>query len=200
MGCPMDMRLTIVVAAVGMACACADASPAQAATQDSVDGVGELQFADVEVHARSGPSGENATGQVEIRFRDTSVSIAGPVTCLAVSTVTQPTGDADVSAVVNFVSDDGSVWTFQLTRTPSAAVNSFLVERTNRSPTDCSRLPGFFGSDGSSYIVVDAQPLPTSKDRCKNGGWKTFGVFKNQGDCVSFVATGGKNPPANKPR
>ena len=35
----------------------------------------------------------------------------------------------------------------------------------------------------------------TSKDQCKNGGWVTFGVFKNQGDCVSFVATGGANPP-----
>ena len=23
---------------------------------------------------------------------------------------------------------------------------------------------------------------------CKNGGWKTYGVFKNQGDCVSFVS------------
>ena len=38
--------------------------------------------------------------------------------------------------------------------------------------------------------------LPTSKDQCKNGGWKTFGVFKNQGDCVSFVASRGKNPPS----
>ena len=40
-----------------------------------------------------------------------------------------------------------------------------------------------------------APPLPTAKDQCKNGGWAQFG-FKNQGDCVSFVATGGKNPPA----
>ena len=36
--------------------------------------------------------------------------------------------------------------------------------------------------------------LPTDKDQCKQGGWQTFGIFKNQGDCVSFVATGGKNP------
>jgi hypothetical protein len=28
-----------------------------------------------------------------------------------------------------------------------------------------------------------------------NGGWQTYGIFKKQGDCVSFVATGGKNPP-----
>ena len=40
-------------------------------------------------------------------------------------------------------------------------------------------------------------PLPTTTEECKNGGWKTFGTaFKNQGDCVSFVATGGKNPPS----
>jgi hypothetical protein len=38
---------------------------------------------------------------------------------------------------------------------------------------------------------------PTSKDQCRNGGWRDFGVFKNQGDCVSFVATEGKNPPGH---
>jgi hypothetical protein len=32
--------------------------------------------------------------------------------------------------------------------------------------------------------------LPSSKDQCKSGGWKTYGVFKNQGDCVRFVAGG----------
>ena len=34
------------------------------------------------------------------------------------------------------------------------------------------------------------------KDVCKQGGWVSFGHFKNQGDCVSWYATGGKNPPA----
>jgi hypothetical protein len=39
--------------------------------------------------------------------------------------------------------------------------------------------------------------MPTSKNDCKNGGWQTFGgKFKNQGDCVSYVATGGRNGPA----
>ena len=38
--------------------------------------------------------------------------------------------------------------------------------------------------------------LPTTKEQCFNGGWQDFKVFKNQGDCVSFVATKGKNPPA----
>ncbi|MBI1942481.1 MAG: hypothetical protein HYS35_02350 [Betaproteobacteria bacterium] len=38
--------------------------------------------------------------------------------------------------------------------------------------------------------------LPTTKEQCFNGGWQTFGVFKNQGDCVSFVASKEKNPPS----
>jgi hypothetical protein len=47
---------------------------------------------------------------------------------------------------------------------------------------------------GDGYVRFD--PLTTTN--CKNGGWATIAAsppFKNQGDCVSFVATGGKNPP-----
>jgi len=36
---------------------------------------------------------------------------------------------------------------------------------------------------------------PTSKNQCKGGGWQTFQIFKNQGDCVSHVAAGGKKGP-----
>jgi hypothetical protein len=36
--------------------------------------------------------------------------------------------------------------------------------------------------------------LPTNADQCRDGGWRTFGVFRNQGDCVSYVATHGRNP------
>ena len=36
---------------------------------------------------------------------------------------------------------------------------------------------------------------PTTKDDCKNGGWQSYSdpAFANQGDCVSFVATGGRS-------
>lgn len=63
----------------------------------------------------------------------------------------------------------------------------------------------FFTSQGTANIFSETftssqqQPalvVPTSKDQCKDGGWQTYGIFKNQGDCVSFVATGGKNPPS----
>lgn len=62
---------------------------------------------------------------------------------------------------------------------------------------------GYFNAtlDDVSLLV---SLLPVSKDECKGGEWQTFvnvligvQIFKNQGDCVSFVATKGKNPPAN---
>ena len=50
--------------------------------------------------------------------------------------------------------------------------------------------PNFSENFASSGVVQ-----LTSKAQCRDGGWQSFG-FKNQGDCVSFVATGGKNPPS----
>lgn len=46
--------------------------------------------------------------------------------------------------------------------------------------------------DGSEdgFVIL---PLPVDKDQCKKGGWQIYGVFRNQGDCVSYVATNGKN-------
>ncbi len=40
-------------------------------------------------------------------------------------------------------------------------------------------------------------PEPTVTDQCKQYGWLDYdGLFKNQGDCVSFVVTDGRNEPA----
>jgi len=55
--------------------------------------------------------------------------------------------------------------------------------------------------NGDSFQTVTR---PTDKDQCKGGGWRSFTnadgspMFKNQGDCVSFIATGGKNPPSGR--
>jgi hypothetical protein len=52
----------------------------------------------------------------------------------------------------------------------------------------------------TAYSFVQADP-PVSADDCKNGGWQNHTdaegrPFKNQGDCVSYVATGGTNTAA----
>lgn len=55
--------------------------------------------------------------------------------------------------------------------------------------------PGEVFSDRT--FIIEFSQNPTSKGQCKKGGWRMFPQFRNQGDCVSYVATGGKNPPAN---
>jgi hypothetical protein len=64
------------------------------------------------------------------------------------------------------------------------------------APLRCAGLTVAFGTDDLAFAASFSPPLPTSKAQCMNGDWKTYGVFKNQGDCVSFVASGGKNPPS----
>jgi hypothetical protein len=44
--------------------------------------------------------------------------------------------------------------------------------------------------------VPPPPPLPIAKIDCKAGNWQQYGLFKNQGDCVSFIATKGKNGPS----
>jgi hypothetical protein len=45
-------------------------------------------------------------------------------------------------------------------------------------------------SFGVSTITYTIQLDPTTKDQCKNGGWRDFPKFKNQGQCIAFVNHG----------
>jgi hypothetical protein len=63
-------------------------------------------------------------------------------------------------------------------------------------------VPGYAGQDNTAFIdalrLTSVPNVPTSFADCKDGGWQNHGAndtsFKNQGDCVSYVATGGRNP------
>ncbi len=52
-------------------------------------------------------------------------------------------------------------------------------------------------SDGQGGAVYTLKSIPSTKDNCKNSGWQNLrdagGGFKNQGACVSFVASNGKS-------
>ena len=84
----------------------------------------------------------------------------------------------------------------------TAEVYSFLATSTSTTLSFVSTTPGLFGPAIDNVTVTET--VPTMSD-CKQGGWQTMidGVgnhFKNQGDCVSYFATGGKSlgalPPA----
>jgi hypothetical protein len=75
--------------------------------------------------------------------------------------------------------------------TPTGTIQSVDIVLDVQGSADLTNIT----FNGTTEVPVTA---PTSMDQCKNGGWKTFTSpsFKNQGDCVSYVATGGKNQPS----
>jgi hypothetical protein len=167
----------------------AGAASAQAPIGDSITGSGTTGnfFGRFQIDVRSGPSGQNPTGQAS--FRDGVIGpIDGPATCLAVS------GNV---GIVNLQTPQFGVVTFEIVDNAGSGQPDTITGRATgpadgRSPTDCSPLPTGLSETvvEGDVSVVDAPPLPTSKDQCKHGGWRTFGIFKNQGACVSFVAKG----------
>jgi hypothetical protein len=90
----------------------------------------------------------------------------------------------------------GLVFTSNLTTVYAATINGAIA-------TLGTATVGIQGSTGlgvnfrENFASVGGSPPPTSQEQCKDGGWRSFGtLFKTQGDCVSFFATGGKNPPS----
>jgi len=180
------------------------ASSAQVPTGDSVSGSGTARNSETgqlvwsfHFSASSGPSGEQPTGRVSVIFQGFQ-QVGGRVSCLAVRGSRAVIGVEVELSVPNRT--DGLYVTVVDGGPAGSGLDTFdAVPTLNNIPTDCSIDPPSFAPgpvDSGDILVFDAPPLPTFKGQCKNGGWRTFGVFKNEGDCVSFVATGGKNQPA----
>ena len=93
--------------------------------------------------------------------------------------ISTPTGSAD---------DQGTANTTQFNMCPDTATCGTIGNIGS----------AFYESFASTNIVQGPPPpppAPTTTAECKNGGWKNYTAlgFKNQGDCVSFVASKGKN-------
>ena len=167
---------------------------------DSVTGSGTVRFVSPDlagltvpfsIDVRSGPSGENPVGGLQL-----FLSFDDP-TCLAIRSGGGQVADEAVINLRNTLT--GARVLVRITGgTSGPRVIGLSVAG---SANDCSFVPPVSIAEviEGDISIVDAPPLPTTQDQCKNGGWKTYGVFKNQGDCVSFVATNGKNPSALKP-
>jgi hypothetical protein len=208
-------RAGFAIAATALMLAGSPLARAQAPVGDSV--VGEIVqaglppvlFAQAEISASGGPSGENPTGTVTYRTAARQ-SWDGSVTCLAVTGKTAVVGFSGTVTFGGF--DDPEISpTSGLVRVvdgggPDSGLDSFELAWGGvppiPGPTDCSSYPSVFNFLGDpivnvsgDLVVTDAQAFPTTKGQCKNGSWKTYGVFTSQGACVSYVATGGKSPP-----
>ena len=112
----------------------------------------------------------------------------------------------------NDISDEGSfVW---VTGEPTTYTNWAGGEPNNQLGTeDCVEFNRFgvglwndlpCSGFPRIYVIEYDMPQPVTFDDCKKGGWQGLfdgegNSFKNQGDCVSYVATGGKNTGAVAP-
>jgi hypothetical protein len=178
---------------VGVALAVPVVSSAQVPTQDSVLGRGvaigdspTITY-DFEIDARSGPGGENPTGHVSfIGSIPNSIIFDGPVTCLSVN--------GNMAGLNVSTSQFGTVG-MQITDSPTGDLIRAIPIPEGAPCSPLGFAVDFTLVSGDIAVADNAPILPTSREQCQNGGWRSYGVFKNQGDCVSFVATGGKNPP-----
>jgi Protein of unknown function, DUF642. len=78
---------------------------------------------------------------------------------------------------------------------------TFLATNASTTLSFVSTTSGAFGPAIDSVVITET--VPTKSD-CKDAGWQAMidnagNHFKNQGDCVSYFATGGKNLGALPP-
>jgi hypothetical protein len=83
---------------------------------------------------------------------------------------------------------------------PRPGSNRFAIPTPLSLPQSITAGPdgALWFTESNANKIGRLAAIPASKNECKNSGWKNFPGFKNQGQCVSYVATGGKNPPATK--
>lgn len=185
------LAIAVVGAALLVPGVAGAAPPPPPPAQDSVsltDGPAlTTHFTVPSLDATSGPSGENPSGQADFFVQSDffpPFEVSGPVTCLAVS------GNAATLNIQDEVAPfAGSIITVQVL---DDQPDIFDSPELGRAPGDCSpAAPSIFSGPltQGDITVVDAQPLPTSKDQCKGDGWRQFG-FANQGLCVAFAERG----------
>jgi hypothetical protein len=144
----------------------------------------------------SGPYSGTYTETLSFDYASNAM-VDGTATFTITTVDTTVTGTEQVSGGEVFCLEDGG-FTSKFETTFSATIagpsGAFHDEGTWGGFVNTDS--GFGGSFVSTLPNGPTPLLPTSKDQCKNGGWQSFGAFKNQGDCVSFVASGGRNQPA----
>jgi hypothetical protein len=178
--------LMVVVAGMAVIAAPASAVP----DEDSVVGNGEIVVSPpgfppavvaVSIDAHSDASGANPSGNVDVFFPVFGSVFKGPVTCLVVTGNTAIIGFEDAL--------NGHVTTEVVDNSATASPDTIgaVLGATGCSPVGSQVFPLVSGD----FVVHDAVPL-TSKDQCKDGGWRDFTddeghPFENQGQCVAFL-------------
>ena len=193
------MRKVLLSVVLGVLICCwTSTAYGQAPTGDSVVGNGTTApspdpFAftwQFNIEASSGPSGEVPSGFVQLFVTSPEIPgtgvFGGPVTCLSVS------GNDATVVVANQFGPPGILLVVEDNGPPGSDPSDTVAVEPVDDPTSCALPTVFTPLDvvAGDVTVTDASALPMSKDQCKNGGWRNYPQFKNQGQCVAFVNHG----------
>jgi hypothetical protein len=152
-------------------------------------------------------AGADITGFTGATFTSASFTLASATQCNGGSprfdvytSVQAPffLGCNNVTPVIN--ADGSATYTFDATTiaagggqvpVPTGTISSVDVLLDVQGSADLTKIT--FNGVTQVPVVAQVGP-PTSKNACKHGGWKTFNhpAFKNQGQCVSYVAPHGR--------
>jgi hypothetical protein len=77
------------------------------------------------------------------------------------------------------------------TNTPSANHSYTYVLLGQGNPISFEQLDSATRDNYGEFQIT----VTLGTETCKKGGWQSYGVFKNQGDCVSYFSTDGRNAP-----
>jgi hypothetical protein len=172
---------------------------AQSPTRDTLQVTGSAPgFPNIGINAEQTGEDVNATG---LAFLQPSVGaiMTGRVTCLEVTGPGRGIGtpDAPTTAVVEFFDIRFGVVTVKVIDNGGTVTNSdtdlFATALGPACSTENPDLPPFVPFHGFMEAFDAPPPAPTSKEQCKDGGWRAFGeLFTSQGQCVAFVQRGPK--------
>jgi hypothetical protein len=193
-----SMRLSVALIGVAVMLSLPAAASGQTPAADSIRGTLTFEsnapagIVQETYFAGSGPSGEDGGGSVATELVSFGVFLDFDVTCVSVS------GNRAIIGMRFFeprILGEISLYRLIVDGGPGGT-DALGVLGASGMPADCATVaievdPSLRILSGDA-IVIDAVPLPTTKEQCKNGGWHNFADFRNQGDCVSFVATADK--------
>lgn len=143
---------------------------------------------DVEITAPS--DGDELSGSVDVRGTVEDDNLLRYYTVVRNSANVNVAGPGTVYEDNSFTDESLFIW--DTTLVPDGEYTIRLEARDDFNQKDAGSV------DVITVTVNNVPDVPTSKDQCKKDGWMSLGdsngnPFKNQGQCVAFVSSGGKN-------
>jgi hypothetical protein len=140
------------------------------------------------VKALSGPTQQNPTGSVEFT-RPSGEKLTGRVTCVSVKGALATVGVRFERTLPGGL-PAALIDVLDYSNTDIQIPDRVAVTPTFAAPSQCPfpvNASGFREATGSTFTVLPAPPLLTTKAQCRQGGWQTYGIFANQRECFAYV-------------